>query len=90
MSIKPILNRLIIRPIKKESITNSGIYIPESIVLTHTEEAEVVSVGEGRDVEPMVVKKGDKILYNKHTGTKITDNGEELVLLFQSDVYAII
>jgi chaperonin GroES len=96
MSLKPLGDRLIVRAIEEEQTTASGIVLPD----TAKEKpviGEVLAAGEGKLDDsgkriPLDVKKGDKILYSKYGGTETKDpkTGEDLLVLRESDVLAIV
>ena len=90
--IKPLMDKVLIKMKEKEETTKSG------IILTARKEkpqiAEVVEVGPGRIIdgekEEMYVKKGDKIIFNKYSGTEVKYEDEEYLIISQSDVLAIV
>jgi len=70
--LKPVSDRVIIKPDPKSDMTESGILKPkEAIINDHIMTGEVVAVGEGKNGIPMVTKKGDFVMYPEHTGTEI-------------------
>ena len=92
MKIKPLADRVVVKPAAAEEKTKGGIIVPD----TAKEKpvwGEVVAVGPGRvedgKVIPMEVKTGDKILYGKYSGTEVTLDGEELLIMRESDIFAI-
>ena len=94
MKLKPLGDRLIVRAIEEEQTTASGIVLPDT-AKEKPQLGEVLAVGDGRYDDsgkriPMDVTKGDKVLYSKYGGTEIKDpdNGEELLVLRESDVQA--
>ena len=94
MKIKPLADRVLIEPSAAETKTASGIIIPDS-AQEKPAEGEVVSVGAGaRDdagkLIPMELKSGDKILFGKWSGTEVKIDGEELLIMKQSDILGII
>ena len=89
MNIKPLADRVLIKPAAAEEKTASGIIIPDSAKekpLT----GEVLAVGNGTKDEEMVVKKGDVVLYGKYAGTELELEGEKLLIMRQSDILAIV
>lgn len=92
-SLKPLADRVVIRPSKAEEKTKGGIIVPD----TAKEKpvwGEVVATGPGRvndegKTVPMEVKTGDKVLYGKYSGTEVTIDGEELLIMRESDIFAI-
>jgi chaperonin GroES len=94
MNIKPLSDRVVVKPIDPEKKRQSGIIIPDT-VREKPQEGEVIAVGpgkvddEGRKV-PMEVKKGNKVLYGKYSGTEITIDGTEYLIMRASDILAIV
>ena len=93
-SIKPLEDRILVRPEEGEETTASGIVIPDT-AKEKPQEGMVLAVGEGKrsdtgDLIPMDVKEGDKVIYSKYGGTEIKVDGEELLILSARDVLAIV
>ena len=93
MKLKPLGDRLIIKAVDEEETTASGLVLPDT-AKEKPQTGEVVAVGDGRieDGEriPLDVKEGDKVLYSKYGGTEIKVEGEDLLVLRESDVLAIV
>jgi chaperonin GroES len=89
MSIKPLADRVLVKPAEAEEKTVGGIIIPDS-AKEKPLKGEVIAVGNGTKDEPMVLKAGDKVLYGKYAGTEIEPDGEKFLIMRQSDVLAII
>jgi chaperonin GroES len=94
MNIKPLADRILVKPAPAEEKTASGIIIPDS-AKEKPMQGEVLAVGKGRVSEdgkfsPLELKVGDKILYGKYSGTEVTVDGTEYLIMRESDVYAII
>ncbi len=91
--IKPLGERVLIKMIESEETTKSGIIL-SSGAKERPQIAEVLEVGPGETVDgktvEMKVKKGDKVIVNKYSGTEIKYEGEELIIVKQSDVLAIV
>jgi chaperonin GroES len=87
MSIKPLADRVLIRPAAAEEKTVGGIIIPDS-AKEKPLKGEVVAVGNGTKDEAIVVKAGDQVLYGKYAGTEIEWEGEKLLIMRQSDILA--
>ena len=93
MNLKPLGDRLIVKAIEEEEATASGIVLPDT-AKEKPQKGEVVAVGEGRwDDEgekriPLDVSAGDEVLYSKYGGTEIKVDGDELLVLRESDVLA--
>ena len=89
MKIKPLADRVLIKPASAEEKTVSGIIIPDS-AKEKPLKGEVVAVGNGTKDEDMVVKAGNTVLYGKYAGTEIEWDGEAYLIMRQSDILAII
>lgn len=91
--IKPLGERILIKMIESEETTKSGIIL-SSGAKERPQIAEVLEVGPGETIDgkivEMKVKKGDKVIVNKYSGTEIKYEGEELIIVKQSDVLAIV
>jgi chaperonin GroES len=94
MKLKPLGDRLIVRAIEEDEKTASGIVLPDT-AKEKPQKGKVLAVGEGKLDDdgkriPLEVKKGDEVLYSKYGGTEIKDpdNGEDLLVLRESDVLA--
>ena len=90
--LQPLADRVLVKPIEKEEMTKSGIYLPDT-VKEKPQEGEVLAVGPGRisdkgDRIPMEIKVGDMVLYAKYGGTEIKVDDEELMILRESDILA--
>ena len=91
--LKPLADRVVIKMIESEETTKSGIILASS-AKEKPQIAEVIAVGpggniEGKEVE-MYVKKGDKVVVSKYAGTEIKYEGEELLIVKQNDILAIV
>lgn len=93
MNIRPLEDRIVIKPVEKEQKTESGIVLPET-AKEKPQEGEVVAVGPGRyedgDRVPMDVKKGDKVIYSKYGGMEVKVGKEQLIILSLKDVLAVV
>ncbi len=89
MNIKPLADRVLIKPAAAEEKTLGGIIIPDS-AKEKPLKGEVIAVGHGTKDEEMVLKVGDQVLYGKYAGTEIEFEGEKYLIMRQSDVLAII
>ena len=89
MNIKPLADRVLVKPAAVEQKTVSGIIIPDS-AKEKPLKGEVLAVGNGTKDEEMVVKTGDNVLYGKYAGTEIDFDGEKYLIMRQSDILAII
>jgi chaperonin GroES len=94
LNLKPLGDRLVIKPLEGEEVTPSGIVLPET-AKEKPQKGEVLSVGPGaRDEDgkriAMDVKAGDKVLFAKYAGTEIKIDSEKLLILRESDILAIV
>ena len=95
MDIKPLADRIVVRPLEAEEKTKGGIVLPET-AKEKPQEGKIVAVGRGKvldngHVQPLELKVGVRILYGKYSGSEITtQEGEELLIMREEDVLAII
>ena len=89
MKVKPLADRVLVKNDKAVTKTASGIIIPEA-AQEKTQTAVVVEVGPGTDENPITVKKGDRIMYDKYAGTQVKIDGEDHLILRMSDIIAVI
>jgi chaperonin GroES len=89
MNVKPLADRVLIKPAPAEQKTASGIIIPDS-AKEKPQKGEVVAAGPGTKDEEMQVKVGDLVLYGKYAGTELNIDGIDYLIMRQSDILAII
>jgi chaperonin GroES len=94
MKLRPLQDRVLIRRVEPEAKTSGGIFIPDT-AQEKPMEGEVVSVGPGaRDeagrVHPLDVKSGDRVLFGKWSGTEVKVDGEELMIMKESDIMGVV
>ncbi|MDQ1289899.1 MAG: chaperonin GroES [Actinomycetota bacterium] len=95
VSIKPLEDRIVVKPLDAEQTTASGLVIPDT-AKEKPQEGQVLAVGPGRFDEkgakriPLDVKVGDTVLYSKYGGTEVKYSGEEFLILSARDVLAVI
>ncbi len=89
MNIKPLADRILVRPVAAEEKTISGIIIPDS-AKEKPAKGQVLAVGTGTKDEAMVLQVGDVVLYGKYAGTEIEHEGEKFLIMRQGDVLATI
>jgi chaperonin GroES len=91
--VAPLADRVVIKATEDTEQMRGGLYIPDT-AKEKPQQGEIVAVGPGRFDEgkrvPMDVKVGDKVLYGKYSGTEVTIEGEQLLILRESDVLAVI
>jgi chaperonin GroES len=93
MKIRPLQDRILVKRIDEETKTKGGIIIPDT-AKEKPQEGKVVAVGKGKVTEdgklqPLDVKKGDRVLFNKYSGTEVNVDGEEHLIIREEDVLAI-
>jgi chaperonin GroES len=89
VKIKPLADRVLVQPAEAEVKTASGLYIPDS-AKEKPQKGTVVAVGNGKIDEPMTVKVGDTVLYGKYSGTELSVEGSEYLIMRESDIFAIL
>lgn len=94
MKIKPLGDRVLVKPLEEKEVKKGNIIIPDT-AKEKPQQGEVVAVGKGKmtddgKVLPMDVKVGDKVLYGKYSGTEIKIEGQEYLILNQDDILGII
>ena len=94
LNIRPLGERVIVRALPQEERTKSGIYLPDT-AKEKPQQGEVMAVGNGKVTDdgktvPMNVKAGDKVLYGKYSGTEVKIDGEELLIIKESEILAIL
>jgi chaperonin GroES len=94
MQVKPLADRVLIKPLETSEMKKGGIIIPDT-AKEKPQEGEVMEVGPGRVTDdgnkvPMEVKKGNKVLYGKYSGTEVTIDDVEYLIMRESDILAVI
>ena len=89
MNIKPLADRVLVKPAAAEEKTAGGIIIPDT-AKEKPLQGSVLAVGNGTKDEEMVLKAGDTVLYGKYSGTEIELEGEKYLIMRQSDVLAVL
>ena len=92
--LRPLGDRVVVKPIAREEMTKSGIVLPDT-AKEKPQEGEIIAAGPGRltddgEREPMDVKVGDKVLYAKYAGTEFKVDDEELLIVSQKDILAVV
>jgi len=88
-NIQPLGDRVLIEPDPAETKTSSGIIIPDT-AKEKPLQGTVIAAGKGKKDEPVTVKKGDKVLYGKYSGTEIQIEGKDFLIMKESDIYAVL
>ncbi len=94
MKIKPLSDRVVIKPAPAEEKTKGGIILPDT-AKEKPVVGEIVAVGPGKVADdgkkvPMELKVGDKVLYGKYSGTEVTVEGEEYLIMREADIFAVV
>jgi len=94
MNIRPLGDRVVVKPLAQEEKTKSGIVLPDT-AKEKPQQGEVLAVGSGKMLEngqriALEVKVGDKVIYSKYAGTEIKIDGEEVLILSERDIHAIV
>jgi chaperonin GroES len=89
LNITPLHDRVIVKPAPAEEKTAGGIIIPDT-AKEKPQRGTVVAAGPGKKDEPMTVKQGDTILYGKYAGTEVSFEGDDLLIMRESDILAVI
>ena len=92
--LKPLGDRIVVKPTPREEMTKSGIVLPDT-AKERPQEGSILSVGPGRTLddgkrEPMEVSKGEKVLFQKYAGTEFKLDDEDLLILSQKDILAVL
>jgi chaperonin GroES len=94
MNIRPLSDRILVRRVKEEEKTAGGLYIPDT-AKEKPQEGKVVAVGDGRrgedgKLQKLSVKKGDRILFGKYSGSEVTLDGVECLIMREDDILGIL
>ena len=89
LKIKPLADRVVVKPAEAEQKTKSGIIIPDT-AKEKPQRGEVVAAGTRKKDEPTTVKVGDMVLYGKYSGTEINIEGNDYLIMKESDILAIV
>jgi chaperonin GroES len=94
MALRPLHDRILVRPAEAEEVTKGGIIIPDT-AKEKPQQGEIIAVGKGKIADDgklvaMELKIGDTVLYGKYSGTEVTVEGESLLMMRESDVFAVI
>ena len=94
MKIRPLADRVIVERLKAEAVTSGGIVLPES-AKEKPQRGKVISVGEGKSLDDgskskMQVKKGDQVLFTSYAGSEVKFDGNEYLIMDESDIMAVV
>lgn len=95
MKLKPLSNNVIVKALRREEVTKSGIVLPDTADKERPEKGEIIAVGPGRaldngQVAPMSVKVGDQVMFKKYAPDEVKVDGEDYLVLSESDIVAVI
>ena len=95
INIRPLGDRVIVEPVEKEEVIAGGMLVLPETAKEKPQEGEVVEVGSGRKTDegkliPLEVKKGDRVLYGKYSGTEVTIGMDEFLIMREADILAVI
>ena len=88
-NIRPLFDRVVIQPVEAESKTASGLFIPDA-AKERPIRGIVLAVGPGKKDEPTTVKVGDTVIYGNYSGTEIQLDGKEVLIMKESDIFAVV
>ncbi len=94
MNVKPLADRVVVKPLEEQEVNKGGIIIPDT-AKEKPMQGEIMEIGSGRVTDdgktmPLEVKKGDRVLYGKYTGTEVSIDGNEYLIMRESDIFAVI
>ncbi|MDW3192520.1 MAG: co-chaperone GroES [Cytophagales bacterium] len=89
VNFKPLADRVLVEPAAAEEKTASGLYIPDT-AKEKPQRGTIVAIGTGKPDEPITVKEGDTVLYGKYSGTEISIDGTDYLIMKETDIYGII
>ena len=87
ITVKPLGENVLIQPEKADKKTDSGIYLPESTSEERPQQGKVIEIGESKEIR---VKKNQKVIFNRYSGTEVKIEGEEFLIVKNEDVLAVI
>ena len=89
VNIKPLADRVVVEPAAAEETTASGTILPDT-AKEKPQKGKVVAVGDGKKDEPMTVKVGDTVLYGKYSGTELSLEDQDYMIMRESDILAVL
>jgi len=90
MNIRPLADRVVVKPLPKEETTKSGIILPETVSKESRQEGEVMAIGQGEKVSKLNLKVGQKVVFSEYGGSEIKIDGQEYKILNHDDLLAVI
>ncbi len=94
MALKPLADRIVVKPLEAQEKTKSGIIVPDT-AKEKPQEGKVIAVGTGRllddgSVKDLEIKNGDRVLYGKYSGTEVSLEGNDYLILREEDILAVV
>lgn len=90
MKLKPLGDRIVVKPVQEEEVTASGIVLPDTVEKEKKEEGEVVAIGAGEKIQKLGLAVGNKVLFGKYAGEEVTVDKVEYKVLEEKDVLAVL
>jgi len=90
MSLKPLGDRILVKPLSEEETTKSGIVLPDTVDKEKKAEGEVIGIGDGEDIKKLGLSEGDKVLFGKYSGEDVEYEDDELKFLKYDEVLAVV
>jgi len=90
MKLKPLGDRIVVKPVTQEEVTKSGIVLPDTVEKEKKEQGEIISIGEGEKIKKLNLKVGDTVIFGKYAGDEVEIDDIEYKVLKDEDVLAII
>lgn len=90
MNLQPVGDRILVRPLTEEEVTQSGIVLPDTVDKEKKAEGEVLAIGDGEKVKKLDIKVGETVLFGKYSGDDIEYNNEDLKFLKHDEILAVV
>ncbi|MBU0671111.1 MAG: co-chaperone GroES [Patescibacteria group bacterium] len=90
MSLKPLGDRILVKPLTEEETTKSGIVLPDTVDKEKKAEGEVMGIGDGEDIKKLGLVEGDKVLFGQYSGEDVKYEDDELKFLKYDEVLAVV
>jgi chaperonin GroES len=89
MNIKPLGDRILVKPLKQEDVTKSGIVLPDTAEKERKAQGEIAAIGEGEKIQKLNLKVGDRVIYGKYAGDEVEIDKVEYKILKDDEVLAV-
>ena len=90
MNLKPLGDRVVVKPVAKEEITSSGIILPETVDKDQKAEGEIIAIGSGEKISKLGLQVGQKVVYSQYGGSDVTIEKQDYKILSDDDLLAVI